>query len=362
MKVIKYAGKQFLPVFLLAMFIVPLHAQDELTHYLKAHLYPFSLEEGFDKRTSDTLQEKLAGYKLLLQGEGGSHDLKFYSRLEPVWLSLLSTRFGVTHFFGEAGNSNALLYNRYLQTGDTSWIFVKDKTWWKPVYTYNATLPPAKKLTFFGIDFESKRSYVRALRSILPKPVSPPQITAAIDLIKNAIDTLEDCGYITGINEKLKKELASNRQSFIDFFGDQYDSFEQIILNRGSCGDSARNRNPDMTANFLSFDRKWNARMYYGQLGMAHTILTNRNAASMINNSAQFKDKVCVVNTYCYNCTTPREKVSNWPLQKIEQDILDHFLPLCSADFTLFDLSGDNPVIKKYKGYGQFLIIAKNQQ
>jgi hypothetical protein len=351
----------FLLTLILGAFITPLHAQDDLTKYLLAHNYSFSLEKGFDQRTSDTLQERLAGYKLLIQGEGGSHDLKFYSRLEPVWLSLLSSRFGLTRFFNEAGNSAALLYNQYLQTGDTSLIFVKDKTLWKPVYTFNATLPPEKKLTLFGIDFESRRAYIRGLKSILPKSAPPQQIAASIDLVKNAFDTLEDCSYIISINEKLKKSLANNKQSFIDFFGDRYEYFERIILNRGSCGDSVKNRNPDLAANFLSFDTKWNARMYYGQLGMAHTMLLYRNAASMINNSPKFKDKVCVVNTYCHNCITA-QGVSNWPLQKIEKDILDHFLPLCSSDFTLFDLSGDNVVIKKYKPYGQFLIIAKNQQ
>lgn len=362
-KLIKRVKKMFfLPAFLLITFITPLHAQSELTRYLQAHLYSFSLEKGFDQRTSDTLHAKLAEYRLLLQGEGGSHDLKFYSRIAPVWLSLLSSRFGMRHFFAEAGNSAAVLYNQYLQTGDTSLVFVPDKMLWNPVYTYNATLPTGKKLIFFGIDFESRKAYIRGLKSILPKSAPPPQIAASIELIKNASDTLEDCGYIISINEKIKKSLADTRQSFIDFFGNQYDYFEKIILNRGSCRDVTRNRNPDLAANFLSFDSKWNARMYYGQLGMAHTILLQRNAASMINSSPQFKNKVCVINTYCYNCTTSQEKVSNWQLQKIEQDILDYFLPLCSSDFTLFDLSGDNVIVKKYKAHGQFLIVAKNQQ
>ena len=31
------------------------------------------------------------------------------------------------------------------------------------------------------------------------------------------------------------------------------------------------------------------------------------------------------------------------------------------SDFTLFDLTGDDPIIKKFQVYGQFLIIARNQ-
>ena len=33
----------------------------------------------------------------------------------------------------------------------------------------------------------------------------------------------------------------------------------------------------------------------------------------------------------------------------------------CKSDFTLFDLTGDDPIIKKFQVYGQFLIIARNQ-
>lgn len=69
-----------------------------------------------------------------------------------------------------------------------------------------------------------------------------------------------------------------------------------------------------------------------------------------------------VVNLYCYNCTTPEEQVSNWPFQKIEGDILKYFIPYCKSGFTLFDLSDNNDLIKKYSAYGQFLIIAKDQR
>ena len=39
---------------------------------------------------------------------------------------------------------------------------------------------------------------------------------------------------------------------------------------------------------------------------------------------------------------------------------LKHFT-ICQTNFTLFNFSGDNQTIKKFKAYGQFLIVAKNQ-
>ena len=117
-----------------------------------------------------------------------------------------------------------------------------------------------------------------------------------------------------------------------------------------------------MAENFLALDREITAPVYYGEFGMAHTILKNhRLLASIINDSAPFKNKVAVINLYCYNCTTPEEGASNWALNGIEKDILRYFLPLCEGDFTLFDLSGSDPVVAPYRAYGQFLIVAKGQ-
>src|SRR6478609_2464961 len=90
-------------IFVLVFLSSQLYAQDDLNQYLESHHYSFSLENGFSKATSDTLQQKLKNYKLILQAEGGSHFLKFYGPLQFMWVSFLNTHFGVTHFFGELG-------------------------------------------------------------------------------------------------------------------------------------------------------------------------------------------------------------------------------------------------------------------
>lgn len=350
-----------------ALFIICLigtlttYAQNDLNQYLKTHSYSFSLDKGFDQSTSDVLQQKLSQYKIVLQAEGGSHYLDIYTQLPFVWLSFLNTRFGLTRFFFETGHSADLLFNKYLETGDTSYIFIKDKTFWRLLYAFNAGLPENKRITTLGIDFESSYTYVKALKLILPSTVPPVNIQPSIELIKAANDTFRNCDYILSIKSELKKNLLNNKESFIQYFGDKYLDFERLVLNAGSCKDKYKNRNNNMAANFLAFDKAFNNTVYYGELGEAHTVLINKNTASILNNSAAFKDKVCVVNLYCYNCTTPEEKVSNWPLAKIEKDILQYFLPYCTSDFTLFNLSDKSDIIKKYSEYGQFLIIAKDQ-
>ncbi|MES2372746.1 MAG: hypothetical protein V4557_09215 [Bacteroidota bacterium] len=360
----KSSKRSFVLLFFSLFLFNALKSQETLEEYLNTHYYPFSLTNGFDVKTSVMLKQKLSPYKLVLQAEGGSHFLKLYEQLPMVWLSFLNNNFGTTRYFAEAGHSVSIVYNEYLRTGDAAYIvFPRRKPFWKNLYAFNQSIPESKRISYYGIDFESSRTYLLALRLILPNITAPAEITTSIDLIKNADPALADCDYITGLNKTLKKALDQNKKAFNDYFGNRYRDFERIVTNGASCNDIRNDRNPNMAANFLSFDREFNQQMYYGELGAAHTILTRRvTAASIINNSEQFKDKVCVVNLFCDNCSTAEEgKATNWTLRDVEKDIAAYFLPLCKTDFTLFDLTDDNPAIKKFRAYGQFLIIVRNQ-
>ena len=353
---------KFIWIFSLTICALVVNAQADINGYLKTHHYAFSLDKGFEQPVSDSLKQKLKGYKLVLQAEGGSHSLAFYKRLPLLWIRFLNVSFGLTHFFLESGHSSDILMNKYLQTGDSSYCYTSDKSFWKSLYAYNLNLPENKKLKYFGIDFERASTYIRALKLILPGAATPETIKPFIDLIKNADDTLKDCDYIININKELRSGISNNKKQFVEYFGVNYSDLERVVLNNGDCKDVHNNRNKNMASGFLSFDQDFKQPIYFGELGEAHTVLINKNTASILNRSVQFKNKVCVVNLYCYNCTTASEQVSNWPLKKIEKDILEYFLPYCNTNFTLFDLSDDIELTKKYNVYGQFLVLVKNQE
>lgn len=339
------------------------HAQDSPVAYLSAHHYSFTLEKGFEGPLADTLHARLTPYRLILQAEGGSHFLTIYERLELDWLIFLHERMGVTHFIGELGVSNAVLVNKYLETGDRAvYPFHKIK-FLDGLRQYNQQLPAGQQLVLTGVDFERPGTYIRGLKLLLPEQVPPQPISDAIGLIRQAPDSGYDCDGTLRFNHRLKQALADHEQDFKAYLGSAaYADFEKIVRNNGSCKDHLLNRNGHMAENFLALDREITAPVYYGEFGMAHTILKNhRLLASIINDSAPFKNKVAVINLYCYNCTTPEEGASNWALNGIEKDILRYFLPLCEGDFTLFDLSGSDPVVAPYRAYGQFLIVAKGQ-
>ena len=353
--------------FLLIIFLIPFSlispAQEGPNTYLNTHHYSFSVDTGFDRLTSEVLKQKLSQYKLVILGEAGSHYLQFYEPLRFTLIKFLNSSFGLTHFFMEYGHSSQIICNQYLQTDDTSYLpkarFTKNKIFWRNLFSYN--LLQNKKIKSFGIDFERTHSYCKALKFLLPNIRPSEKIESVIELIKTSNDTLNDCDYIISLNSKIENALKDNIEEFKIFFAKNFIDFQSIVENNGTCKDASKNRNQNMAINFLSFDKKFNDKIYYGQLGMAHTIFSTKNTASYINSSPAFKNKVCIINTYCYNCTTIEESVSNWPLHKIEKDILQQLLKYCITDFTLFDFSENNEAVNKFRTYGQFLIVAKNQ-
>ena len=338
------------------------YGQEDINKYLSNHHYSFSLDKGFDKKTKDTLKLKLNNYKLILQAEGGSHYLKFYEQLPFMWVKFLNTNFNLKHFFFEFGATGAVCGNKFLETGDTSFLGSGKVRDWQQYFQLNSNLENSNKTKVFGVDFNQPKNYFKSLNILLPKSAPPKTISNIIELIRNGSDSSKDCNYIVKINSQIEKDLLLNTQDYIQFLGTSFKDFKRIATNKGTCKDVFRNRNNNLASNFISYDNDINEKMYYGELGMAHTNLSSKgDAATIINNTPKFKDKVCVISLYCYNCTTEKEKVSNWSLKSIEKDIQKYFLPFCVSDFTLFDLSDNIELTKEYRAFGQYLIIVKDQ-
>jgi len=353
---------KFFLIALLLVFTLSVSAQNDLDAYLKNHHYAFDLEAGFDRATQDTLSKKLAPYNVIIQAEGGSHALGCYIMLGFAWQRFLYQKFGLRHFFQEYGHTSDILFNQYLTTGDTSYRHPRAKAYWEALYTYNTGRPVNDQLRPRGIDFEHPRDYVRAMKLLLTSNIPSKEIEPSIDLIRNADPDNYRCAYTTGLNQELKKSLREYTRQFVQYFGDKYPDFERIVLNKRDCKDVYRNRNTNMAYNFLSFAGDMKEPMYYIELGQAHTLLSRQGStASIINRSRQFKNKVAVVNVFCYNCQIQNGKHAPTLRGKIDDDILKYFIPYCKSEFTLFDLSDNIELTEKYREYGQFLLVARDQ-
>jgi hypothetical protein len=105
----------------------------------------------------------LSSKEIFLSGE--SHSVKINTSLELEFLKYFSQKAGVKYYLIEYGNSLAMIYNKYLQTGDDSYLKIAfdslegSLTWtkeeyekWKNIYKYNLALPQDKKIMIIGVD------------------------------------------------------------------------------------------------------------------------------------------------------------------------------------------------------------------
>lgn len=349
-------------IFTLALFLtqINIYGQEGLKKYLSEHHYSFTLNEGFTPIATIKLKEKFSNYKVIIQSESGSHHMNLYYHLPLMWIKFFNKNFGLKHFFYEGGADIAFLENLYLHSQDTVHLIPRHARIFENFKKMNSLLD--SKVFTFGIDFNSPRNYIMALKALQPSSVPPASIERNATLITEADTTTINCTRMVKLNKKLRAGLQHHEQDYKKYFGLLYPDFHRIINQKGTCKDVYRDRNSNLAANFLSFDAVVNDSIYFGELGMAHTLLNRKNtAAYKINESSKFKNKVAIINMYCHNCTSSVEATSNWALKGIEHDIMEYFLPLCSSNFTLFDLSEDTILINKYRAYGQFLMIVKNQ-
>lgn len=338
----------------------PAKAQESPDTYLASHHYAFSLDSGFDKQTQESLRVKLKPYRLVLQAEGGSHYLKFYTRLPLVWLRFLQQNFNTRHFFMESGYSMQVCAGAYLKTGDTSYLTVKNKRFWRDWRSYNLGLPDTERVMPWGPDFERNPIYIRALQLLMSKNNPTAAIAEMVQTVREEPDTLKDCKIVKALTKSLASSLKEHEADWKQFLGETaLDDVKAMVTNPGSCDDALKNRNVHMADRFEAFANEKPETMYYGELGEAHTVLNHKGVfGNLVNKAPGFEGKVCTVNLYCYQCTTPVEPVDNWPIREMEKDILTYFIPYCKPGFTLFDLTG----LEKYRAYGSFLIVAWGQE
>ncbi|HEV2481175.1 MAG TPA: hypothetical protein VGS79_15990 [Puia sp.] len=340
-------------------------AQDTLDKYLSSHAYPIDMKDPGGGPGCSILAGKLGGYRVIMLGEGGSHELEFYFDLRSTLLEQLNKRLGVHSFVMEYGSALAVLLNRYLETGDTGCLppiahpgFMR---FLRELYIYDhspATLQPIRTV---GLDFERTGTYFKALRLLMPSSPAPEPIKNEIEMIKNSSDSM-DCDALIRIDKYLKHSLEEKQPAYVQYLGRSYTAVSDIITNPGLCNSRLKNRNFHLVERFEHFDSQYRDSIYFCELGEAHVNFILKNASWLLDmdKNSPFFHRVAVINVYCDNCETPVEKVSNWSFGSLQKDIESRFLPYCRSDFTLFDLTAsDDPAIGRFAASGQFLLIVK---
>jgi hypothetical protein len=181
--------------------------------------------------------KSLGGYKGFIVGE--FHDVAVVPGVKLALIKYLHETRGVNDVFMEIGYSAAWLYNRYLATGDTTFITqpplvynstAEGKAFWLLLYAYNQAT--GGHIAIHGIDFE-RMEFVKAMRLLEPQGVPKP------DYIANGlhyIDTLSlpvvNSPELANIYNRIKRSVYMNIGTFSRYYGDNFNTVSGVLYNK----------------------------------------------------------------------------------------------------------------------------------
>ncbi len=181
--------------------------------------------------------KSMDGYEAFIVGE--FHDVAVVPAVKLALIKYLHENRSVNDVFMEIGYSAAWLYNRYLATGDTTFITqpslvynstAEGKAFWRRLYAYNRAT--GGHIAIHGIDFE-RMEFIKALRLLEPPGVPKP------DYIANSlryIDTLSlpvvNSPELANTYNRIKRSAYMNIGTFSRYYGDNFNTVSDVLYNK----------------------------------------------------------------------------------------------------------------------------------
>ena len=236
---------------------------------------------------------------------GEFHDDPNVPEIKLALIRHLNESNGVNAVFMEIGRSAADLYNRYLQTGDTSYITnpglvynntAEGKLFWKALYEFNNTLQLHNKITIYGIDFE-RMEFLKALKMLAPGNRGKPN---AIKQMLDYADTVQlqkvNSDTLTSIYFRYRNDLKKHKKQYRDYFGNNIEMVRSILNNEATYL-NYDNRNTKMYHNIATQLREHKINQFVVFTGLKHGGTTN------INKFGNYmKGKTAGIAMVCNNC------------------------------------------------------------
>jgi hypothetical protein len=246
-------------------------------------------------------------------------ELHYVSVNFPVKTRMLQllNRQGVTELLIESPLSFSIICNEYLRTGDSSLLeqislSCEEKKFWEGLYTSNTTTEERKRISCWGIDFEiqggNRRNYfLKASRILNDTYRFPSDIQHTIREGFDASDPDAALAYKNTLLAQTETRLATDTGIGIRLL--------YLLTSRNTV--YRANRDKEMFTSFLQLDSFLSSGgrkpKYYGQFGMAHINLSNKNSLARLligySNRSSVK-KISVIGTSYINC------IGNYRLQK----------------------------------------------
>lgn len=301
--------------------------------------------DKIDFERYDLFNQDIKNKKIIIIGE--IHYLEANYIVQTDLLIHLNKHFGVRHLLIEFGRAEAFLYNQYLKTGSERYLnqtfpgfcqFEKFLIGINKLYEYNLGLSSDNKLIVHGLDFEREPGLSASLYFLLSDYSGNPLIENLRNSIKSRLDTIGVERDTKDYNLYLKERILSltlpddNNKHVIDY-----------ILGNNSFASNLSERDNHMAQTFLALDTTSEA--YFGQFGIAHTMLNALGGfAAILNSHIQYQNKVLVTNMYSVN--------SNNSLP---------FLDINDCVVTLYRFDPHDNTYEAFSRRGQWALILKDQ-
>ena len=238
-------------------------------------------------------------YKVVFFGE--QHNTVFDPQVKYHLITDLNRRNAMRHVFFEMSVSRAWHCNKYLQTGDTSYLYTSKSSrfnpytvFYKKLYAYNSQLPDSLKIVIHGIDFETTDVFL-TLTQLAPKGQTLPAALRPVmdtieahvsdpglkmwDMVNGKFTLYDNTAFIKTL-KYVQGELKANTTDVQNYFGDNYPVVQAIATNDAPVEVAPRRRNKAMFAAIEKAVDEQHIDRFIGFFGGMHTSYSEGSSLS----------------------------------------------------------------------------------
>lgn len=269
----------------------------------------FWFSGGGQVRLGNEVARKLPRSQLYIVGQG--HNNQANTIIEQELLFSLNARNQVRYEILEYPHSVAFLLNRYLHTGDDSFLRLIHPeagfTFIRSVKVFNDTIAPGRRIRFFGLDFENRQNgkFTRdAIKIILEerKPDPKDPLRTILQKIATGKPGETELHLI-----QLKNYLGNNESACRNVLGDYY---TDVLLIAHAPFQFSSKRDAAMVVNFRRLYsellKEDASPSFFASFGTGHINPQNKNGFAMQllrGEQSPVKNNVCIIGIEYFNCS-----------------------------------------------------------
>lgn len=348
--------------------------KDEQDYLSKNHSI-INLEDSDDFSGLDILKKDLKGKKIVLTGE--NHYLDKNHLIDIKMLKYLQKQIGVNYYLGEEGYSISYFVNKYLETGDESYLNKVFKNFegtrannigyyekYRQIYEFNKTLPENERIKIIGVDIEpgANMSYDYIMEVMKDKSLITNDLEQLLyELQELTYRDKEELTRTRNTAQKVLRDAENNESVYKNIFKEGLYGFKHVVKNISNMCEAylgGRNnwnniRDTFIYENFKSLDSRLEDPIYFGQWGGSHIYqdifyseinsVDEEYVAYKINKDEKYKGKILSINYGYYNKGRDNDSYNGlYADNNLFKDYLD-----TEDDMILFKLNSKNSPFKE---------------